>query len=38
MSKDSAARYYQKYKEKIKKSLVKGIKIFLKKKKAVNKI
>ena len=36
MSKDSPARYYQKNKEGIQKSLVKGIKIFRKKNKTKN--
>ena len=33
MTRKASGRYYQKKKEKIKKSLMKGIKIFLKKKK-----
>ena len=36
MSKDSSTRYYQRDKERIQKSLVKGIKISLKKKKTEN--
>ena len=38
MSKDSCARYHQTKKEKIKKSLVKGIKFLSKKKKPESKI
>ena len=33
MSKDSSAKYYQKNKERLQKKLLKGIKIFLKKRK-----
>ena len=32
MSKDSSAKYYQNNKERLQKNLVKGIKVFLKKK------
>ena len=39
MSKDSSAKYYQKNKERLQKKLLKGIKIFLKKRKTkINKM